>query len=151
MILHQRINQDFKDALKSGDQLRRSVLAMLKTTLLNKAIEKKNKDEPLDDSAVESIISSEVKKRRDAVTQYTKGGRSDLANKEEQEAAILLAYLPQQLTEEEISGLVKEAVAQTKATSEKDFGKVMSVLASQVKGRADGVLVAKIVKDRLMR
>ena len=63
MILHQRINQDFKDALKSGDQLRRSVLAMLKTTLLNKAIEKQNKDEPLDDSAVESIISSEVKKR----------------------------------------------------------------------------------------
>lgn len=151
MLLHQKINQDFKDALKSGDQLRRSVLAMLKTTLLNKAIEKKSKDEPLDDGTVESIISSEVKKRRDAAAQYAKGGRSDLAVKEEQEAAILLSYLPQQLTEEEIEKLVGAAIAQVGAASEKDFGKVMSVLAPQVKGKADGTMVARIVKEKLLR
>lgn len=151
MNLHQKIEQDFKEALKSGDQLRRSVLGMLKTALLNKAIEKKKKDEPLGNDEAESIISSEIKKRRDAIAQYAKGGRPELAAKEEQEAAVLLAYLPKQLTKEEIEKLAEEAIVKTGAASEKDFGKVMSVLASQVKGRADGAVVAGIVKDRLMR
>lgn len=151
MILHQKIEQDFKEALKSGDQLRRSVLAMLKTALVNKAIEKKRKGEPLGNEETESIISSEVKKRRDAIIQYAKGGRPDLAAKEEQEAAILLSYLPSQFTKDEIEKLAEEAITKVGAASDKDFGKVMSVLASQVKGRADGALVAGIVKDRLMR
>lgn len=151
MFLHQKIEQDFKNALKSGDQLRRSVLAMLKTTLLNKAIERKSKDEPLDDGAVESIISSEIKRRRDASVQYAQGGRNDLAVKEEQEAAILLSYLPQQFTKEEIEKLADAAIVQVGAASEKDFGKVMSVLAPQVKSKADGTMVAQVVKGMLMR
>lgn len=151
MLLHQKIDQDFKDALKSGDQSRRSVLVMLRATLLNKAIEKKSKDEPLDDGVVESIISSEIKKRRDSAIQYTKGGRSDLADKEEREVVILLAYLPRQFTKEDIEKIVDSAIEKIGAVDEKDFGKVMSVLALQIKGKADGTMVAQIVKDKLSR
>src|SRR3989338_3318267 len=115
MSLHQKIEQDFKEAFKAGDQARRLVLGMLKTALLNKAIEKKSKDEPLSDQEIESIISSEVKKRRDAAIQYSGGGRLDLAAKEEAEVAMLVGYLPQQYTEEEIKKLVQEAIAQTRS------------------------------------
>ena len=146
MSLHQKIEQDFKEAFKAGDQARRLVLGMLKTALLNKAIEKKSKDEPLSDQEIESIISSEVKKRRDAAIQYSGGGRLDLAAKEEAEVAMLVGYLPQQYTEEEIKKLVQEAIAQTGAAGEKDFGKAMSALAPRVKGRADGAMVARIVR-----
>ena len=151
MSLHQKIEQDFKEAFKAGDQARRLVLGMLKTALLNKAIEKKNKDEPLSDQEIESIISSEVKKRRDAAAQYAEGGRSDLVAKEEGEIVMLMVYLPQQYTKEEIEKLAQEAIAQTGAVGEKDFGKVMSVLAPRVKGRADGAMVARIVKEHLSR
>ena len=151
MFLHQKIEQDFKEAFKAGDQARRLVLGMLKTALLNKAIEKKNKDEPLSDQEIESIISSEVKKRRDAAAQYAEGGRSDLVAKEEGEIVMLMVYLPQQYTKEEIEKLAQEAIAQTGAVGEKDFGKVMSVLAPRVKGRADGAMVARIVKEHLSR
>ena len=145
MSLHQKIEQDFKEAFKAGDQARRLVLGMLKTAFLNKAIEKKSKDEPLSDQEIESIISSEVKKRRDAAAQYAEGGRSDLVAKEEGEIVMLMVYLPQQYTKEEIEKLAQEAIAQTGAVGEKDFGKVMSVLAPRVKGRADGAMVARIV------
>ena len=151
MFLHQKIEQDFKEAFKAGDQARRLVLGMLKTALLNKAIEKKSKDEPLSDQEIESIISSEVKKRRDAAAQYAEGGRSDLVAKEEGEIVMLMVYLPQQYTKEEIEKLAQEAIAQTGAVGEKDFGKVMSVLAPRVKGRADGAMVARIVKEHLSR
>ena len=151
MSLHQKIEQDFEEAFKAGDQARRLVLGMLKTALLNKAIEKKSKDEPLSDQEIESIISSEVKKRRDAAAQYAEGGRSDLVAKEEGEIVMLMVYLPQQYTKEEIEKLAQEAIAQTGAVGEKDFGKVMSVLAPLVKGRADGSLVARIVKEHLSR
>ena len=146
MSLHQKIEQDFKEAFKAGDQARRLVLGMLKTAFLNKAIEKKSKDEPLSDQEIESIISSEVKKRRDAAAQYAEGGRSDLVAKEEGEIVMLMVYLPQQYTKEEIEKLAQEAIAQTGAVGEKDFGKVMSVLAPRVKGRADGAMVARIVR-----
>ena len=151
MSLHQKIEQDFKEAFKAGDQARRLVLGMLKTALLNKAIEKKSKDEPLSDQEIESIISSEVKKRRDAAAQYAEGGRSDLVAKEEGEIVMLMVYLPQQYTKEEIEKLAQEAIAQAGAAGEKDFGKVMSVLAPRVKGRADGAMVARIVKEHLSR
>ena len=151
MLLHQKIEQDFKEAFKAGDQARRSVLAMLKSALLNKAIEKRSKDEPLSDDDVQSVVSAEIKKRRDAAVQYSSGGRPDLAAKEEAEVAVLIGYLPQQYTKEEIEKLAEEAIAQTSAAGEKDFGKLMSVLAPRVKGRADGALVARIVKGMLSR
>jgi len=151
MFLHRKIEQDFKEAFKAGDQARRSVLAMLKSALLNKAIEKRSKDEPLSDDDVQSVVSAEIKKRRDATVQYSSGGRPDLAAKEEAEVAVLIGYLPQQYTKEEIEKLAEEAIAQTSAAGEKDFGKLMSVLAPRVKGRADGALVARIVKEHLSR
>ena len=151
MLLHQKIEQDFKKAFKAGEQARRSVLIMLKSALLNKAIEKKSKDKPLSDDDVQSVVSAEIKKRRDATVQYSSGGRPDLAAKEEAEVAVLIGYLPQQYTKEEIEKLAEEAIAQTGANEEKDFGKMMSVLAPRVKGRADGALVARIVKRMLSR
>ena len=151
MFLHRKIEQDFKEAFKAGDQARRSVLVMLKSALLNKAIEKRSKDEPLSDDDVQSVVSAEIKKRRDATVQYSSGGRPDLAAKEEAEVAVLIGYLPQQYTKEEIEKLAEEAIAQTSAAGEKDFGKLMSVLAPRVKGRADGALVARIVKGMLSR
>ena len=151
MSLHQKIEQDFKEAFKAGEQARRSVLIMLKSALLNKAIEKKSKDKPLSDDDVQSVVSAEIKKRRDAAVQYLSGGRPDLAAKEEAEVAVLIGYLPQQYTKEEIKKLAEEAIAQTGANEEKDFGKMMSVLAPRVKGRADGSLVARIVREALSR
>ena len=151
MLLHRKIEQDFKEAFKAGDQARRSVLAILKSALLNKAIEKKSKDKPLSDDDVQSVVSAEIKKRRDAAVQYSSGGRPDLAAKEEAEVAVLIGYLPQQYTKEEIEKLAEEAIAQTSAAGEKDFGKLMSVLAPRVKGRADGSLVARIVREALSR
>jgi len=151
MSLHQKIEQDFKEAFKAGEQARRSVLIMLKSALLNKAIEKRSKDEPLSDDDVQSVVSAEIKKRRDATVQYSSGGRPDLAAKEEAEVAVLIGYLPQQYTKEEIEKLAEEAIAQTGANEEKDFGKMMSVLAPRVKGRADGSLVARIVREALSR
>src|SRR3989344_1731948 len=121
MLLHRKIEQDFKEAFKAGDQARRSVLAMLKSALLNKMIEKKSKDEPLSDEDVQNVVSAEIKKRRDAAIQYSSGGRPDLASKEEAEVAALIGYLPQQYTKEEIEKLAEEAIAQTSAAGEKDF------------------------------
>src|SRR3989344_622002 len=129
MFLHRKIEQDFKEAFKAGDQARRSVLAMLKSALLNKAIEKRSKDEPLSDDDVQSVVSAEIKKRRDATVQYSSGGRPDLAAKEEAEGAVLIGYLPQQYAKEEIEKLAEEAMAKVGASGEKDFGQVMSVLA----------------------
>src|SRR3989344_6712196 len=142
MLLHRKIEQDFKEAFKAGDQARRSVLAMVKSALLKKAKEKKSKDEPLSDKDTQNVVSIEIKKRRDAVIQYSSGGRPDLASKEEAEVAVLIGYLPQQYAKEEIEKLAEEAIAKVGASGEKDFGKVMSVLAPRVKGRADGSLVA---------
>lgn len=151
MPLHQKIEQDFKEAFKAGEQSRRSVLGMLRAALLNRAIEKKSKSDPLSDEEIERIIFSEVKKRRDAAVQYASGGRPDLVAKEESEIAVLIAYLPKQYAKEEIEELAKKAIAKTGAAGEKDFGKVMSDLAPQVKGRADGSLVAQVVKEMLSR
>ena len=149
MPLQSKIESDFKVAFKSGDALRRSVLGMLKTSIVNKTIEKKQKDIPLADTDVESLISIEVKRRKDSIIQYRAGNREDLANQEEAELKILMEYLPEQLSPEEIEKMVVSAIKQTGAQNEKDFGKVMGILSKETKGRADGTYVSKIVKEKL--
>lgn len=155
MILREKIKQDLNEAAKKKEELTLSVLRLLSAAILNKEKEKryksgKAKDVPLTDEEIIDVISSEAKKRKEAAELYEKGGRPELAEKEKREMEILRKYLPEQLSEEEIKKLAKEAVAETGAKEIKDMGKVMGVLMSQVKGRADGNLVLKFVKDLLI-
>lgn len=150
MRLEEKIAADFKEAFKAGDVLRRSVLTMLKSVIHNKAIEKKQKDAAMSDEEVLDIIASEVKRRRDAAGQYRTANREDLAEKEEAEAATLIAYLPAQLSEEEIVAAVDAAIAKTGAAGEKDKGKVLGILSKELKGKADMGAVSQIVIKKLL-
>ncbi|MDP4007033.1 MAG: GatB/YqeY domain-containing protein, partial [bacterium] len=107
------------------------------------------KDEELSGEEMQDVVATEAKKRREAAEAFLKGGRPELAEKEKKELQVLLAYLPEQLTEEQIRHFVKEAIVKTEAQSPKDMGKIMGELAPKVKGKADGALVANIVKELL--
>lgn len=149
MSLQEKIESDFKEAFKAGDVLRRSVLVMLKAAILNKSKEKGG-SAALQDEDVLTMISLEIKRRREAIPQYRAGGRDDVAEKEEKEITILSYYLPPQLSDEEISKIVDEAIIQAQAEGEKDFGKVMAIVSPKTKGKAEGGRVAKIVKERIL-
>lgn len=149
MTLHEQVQDQFKQAMKAGDVMRRTVLGMLKAAFHNKAIEKGKKDEPLADDEAQDVLLSEIKKRKDSTAQFRSAGREELAAKEEEEVAVLMGFLPPQLSEGELRVLAKEAVAQAGAVSVKETGKVLAILAKQVKGRADMSLVVQIVKEHL--
>lgn len=146
MSLKDRLQEDWKAAMKNKDKFRANVLNMAKAAVLHA---EKSDGSTLDDEQVISILTKEVKQRRDSIIEFEKGNRQDLIEQTNKEIEILLEYLPQQLTEEEISEIVKDAVNEVQATSIKDMGKVMAVLMPKVKGRADGKLVNQIVKQYL--
>lgn len=150
MSLYEKIESDIKTAFKTGDASRRSVLVMLKSAVKNKAIEKQEKDIAPSDQMVLDAVSLEVKRHKDSIVQYEGAGRQDMAAQEKTELAVLMEYMPAQLSEEKIAELVEEAIAAVKPQSEKDLGKVMAVLAPSIKGRADGAAVSKIVKQKLL-
>ena len=154
MILKEEIKLKLNSALREKKTLEVSVLRQLLAALLNKEKEKRfkskeEKEAQLTDEEVMEVISSEAKKRRESIVEFGKGNRKDLADKEKEELDILAKYLPEQMSEEEIRKLVKEAIEKTGASEMKDMGKVMQELMPQVKGKADGNLVSKIVKDLL--
>ncbi|OHA71199.1 MAG: glutamyl-tRNA amidotransferase [Candidatus Wildermuthbacteria bacterium RIFCSPHIGHO2_02_FULL_49_9] len=152
MTLKQKIREDLNIALKKRESVRIGALRMLLAAMVNKekeALRQARSKEELSDEEIQSVVATEAKKRREAIEAFLKGGRPELAEKEKQELDVLLLYLPEQLSGEEIRKLVKEAIAKTKAGSFKDMGKIMGVLAPQVKGKADGALVASIVKEIL--
>lgn len=130
------------------DALRTSVIRMLKSAILYREKEG-SAAERLDDSGVQAVIASEVKKRRDSVEQYRAGGREDLATKEEAEIAILQRYLPAQLSPEELARIVDAAIARVGAQGPKDMGKVMKEVLPQVQGKAEGKAVGEVVKSKL--
>lgn len=142
----EQIQSDLKNALRARNELEVSTLRMLLAALINK--EKERGLETTDEEA-QGILLTEVKKRKEAAEAFTKGGKKEMAEKERQEMVILQQYLPEQLAEEEIRKLVKEAVEKTGAKTLQDMGKVMAVLMPSVKGRADGVLVSALVKELL--
>lgn len=161
-MLKEKINQDFKDAFKAKEDLKVSVLRMLNAGIKNKEVEKRMKlakivsDEAelvkqsaLDDDEVLSVISTEAKRRKDSIEQYKTGGRPELAAGEEAELAILAAYLPEQMGEEEVRKIVQDSIKESGVASAADLGKVMKVLMPKVKGKADGNLVSRIVKEEL--
>jgi hypothetical protein len=134
--------------MRSGDALRRDVLRMVQNTIYNT---EKAKHVTLSEDEVLGVVTKEVKTRRESVDAFRKGGREDLAAKEEAEIAILNDYLPQQLTDDELRALVDQAVAETGATSARDLGKVMGVLSPRIRGRADGKTASGLVAQALAR
>ena len=146
MYLKGKIQEDITSALKAGDRVRTGTLRMLLAAMVNK--EKEGKE--VSEEQLGDVVATEAKKRREAKEAFEKGGRPELAQKEKAELEVLTPYLPEQLSEEEITELVKKAVEKTKATTQKDMGKVMGELAPLVKGKADGALVSKIVKESLV-
>ena len=146
MSLKEQIQTELTAAMRSGDALRRDVLRMVTSSAYNL---EKRQQKPLSDDELLGVLSREVKTRRESVEAFRKGGREDLATKEEAEIAIIQAFLPQALSEEELRSLVDEAIAATGASSARDMGKVMGSLAPRTRGRADGKHVSELVGQAL--
>lgn len=146
MSLAVAIEKDFLAAYKAKDQLKVSVLRMLKAALKNRQVELLRE---LSDEDVLGVVAKQVKQRQESVEQFTSAGRTDLADKEAAEQAVLESYLPARLGEAELAALVAEAVAETNAAGMKDMGRVMQLLLAKVAGRADGKLVSQLVRARL--
>jgi len=144
--LKERLDQAFKDALKGQQQTALSTLRMLKTAIRNKEVDVKH---PLEEAEILAVINTQAKQRRDAVAEYQKAGRQDLASKEEEELSILLSFLPAQLNPEELEAEVVRIITQVGASTPKDLGKVMKTAMAELAGRADGKVVQEIVRRRL--
>lgn len=146
MSLKDKLMDDLKSAIKDKDTVRKNAVQMVRASVLQ--TEKDNKI-TLDDSGVIEVVAKEVKKRKDVLPEYEKSGREDLIGDLKREIEVLMAYLPQQMTEEEIETLVLEAIKETDAKSMKDIGKVMAVIMPKTKGVADGKTVNQLVKKHL--
>jgi uncharacterized protein YqeY len=147
MSLDKTLGADIVTAMKAKDQTRLTALRMLKTALTNKSIEK---GRALDGAEELAVVSTLVKQRRDSIEQFTRGGRADLAEKEQAEIAILNTYLPASASDEEIAAAVKAAIAETGASSAKDMGKVMKAVMAGLAGKTvDGKKVSETVKAQL--
>jgi len=146
VTLKERLQSETTAAMRSGDVLRRDTLRMVQSSAYN--LEKKN-GKPLSDDELLAVVSREVKTRRESVEAFRKGGREDLATKEEAEIAILGEFLPEPLSEADLVRLIDQAVSATGAVSPRDLGKVMGWLAPHTRGRADGKLVSTLVAARL--
>lgn len=149
MSLKQKITEDLKSAMKSGDTLGRDTLRMLDSMIKNAEIEKKKKEDGLTDTEIQEVIIRAIKQRKDSITQYESGGRPELAEKERKEIEILSAYMPKQLSEDEIRSIVKEVIAEVGTSSPAEIGKIMGPTMVKLKGRADGQSVKKIVEEML--
>lgn len=146
MSLFDKLNDDMKQAMKDKDKLKLSVIRMVKSSIKNEEI---NQGKELSEDQVLAIFNRELKQRRDSLQEFRKAGREDLAEQEQAQLEILLAYLPKQLDEAEIRQVVQETIEQLNATSKKDLGKVMGAIMPKVKGKADGNLINKIVQELL--
>ena len=148
MDLKKQIEKDFIEAYKAKDELKSSVLRMVKSAIKNKEIAV---GKELSDDETSQVIAKEVKQRQDAAAEYQKGERAELAEKELKEAAILMPYLPKQMSKEEVLAIVKDAIIKSNAQTPADMGKVMGIIMPQVKGKCDGALVSSIVKEELTK
>lgn len=147
MAITEKIEKNFKEALRKRDKITVSTLRMLKSAIHNKEIEKRG--EQLQDAEVIQIISKQVQQHHDSIEQFRKGKRQELAEKETKELEILKRYLPEQLSKEEITKAVKRIIMDNGAKDKADFGKVMKSAMAELKGKADGKLVSQIVSQEL--
>ena len=150
MTLKEQLRADLTTAMKARDEVRSSTLRMVLTAITNAEVAGKEARELSDDDVI-GVLTSEAKKRREAATAFAEGGRQESAEKEKAEAAVIATYLPEQLSEAEVAELVTAAIAQVGAAGEgmRAMGKVMGVVQPQVKGRADGGVVAAEVRRQL--
>ncbi len=161
-MLKEQLQKELNEALKAGDQLRRSVLGLLMTAIKNRELAKRQqltktvteipeleKQSQLTDDEVLEVIASEVKKRKEAIEQFKTGGREELAQKEKSEMDILVVYLPEQVSEEEVRAEVQKIIAELNAQGPKDMGQVIGAVMAKLKGRVDGGTVSKIAKELL--
>ncbi|GAJ38116.1 GatB/YqeY domain-containing protein [Saccharococcus caldoxylosilyticus] len=147
MSLLDRLNDDMKQAMKSREKEKLSVLRMLKAALQNEAI-KLGKSELSEDEEL-TVLSRELKQRKDSLQEFENAGRADLVEKTKVELEIVQSYMPKPLTEEELLEIVKQTIAEVGASSKADMGKVMGAIMPKVKGKADGSLVNKLVQQQL--
>ena len=149
MDFQARIDNDIKEAMKAKQAERLGTLRMLKTALMNAAIEQGGVTSRLDDAAALSVVRKELKKRQDSIESFEKGGRQELADKEKAEAEVLKGYLPQQLSPEELQKLVADCIAEVGATSKAQMGAVMKLANERAAGRADGKSLSSAVSALL--
>jgi uncharacterized protein YqeY len=147
MSLLDRLNDDMKQAMKSREKEKLSVLRMLKAALQNEAI-KLGKSELSEDEEL-TVLSRELKQRKDSLQEFENAGRADLVEKTKAEIEVVQSYMPKPLTEEELLEIVKQTIAEVGASSKADMGKVMGAIMPKVKGKADGSLVNKLVQQQL--
>ncbi len=148
-MLKEKIQDDLTSAMIEKSEEKLSTIRMLKSAIQYFEIQKGGAGYSATDEDVIEVVGREIKKRKESIELYEKGGRQELADKEKRELETLQKYLPEQLTEEVIKKLVDDAISQTGASSIQEMGKVMGFLAPQIKGKADGGLVSSIVKSKL--
>lgn len=149
MTLYETIGNHLKEAMKSGDTLRRDTLRLLQSAIKNVAIEKRKAPAEFSDDEVEEVLRRLTKQRKDSIEQYRAGNRADLAEKEEAELHLLAAYLPQALPEEELRVIVEAALAEAGITAKSQMGQAMGVVMKKVAGRASGDDVRRVVEEHL--
>ncbi|MFC5405120.1 GatB/YqeY domain-containing protein [Cohnella soli] len=147
MTLADRLNEDMKHAMRNGEKFRLQTIRMVRASIKNQEIELRR---PLDESETLSVLSRELKQRRDSQADFEKGGRDDLVANVKAEIEIIAEYLPRQLTEEEIKAIVVQTMQETGVSSKAELGKLMGALMPKVKGIADGKLVNAIVQQSLL-
>jgi uncharacterized protein len=149
MSIHERIDADLKEAMRAKDTTKLGVLRMLKSALKYAEIAKSGTEGALSDAEAAQVVRKQVKQRQDSIESFEKGGRDELAKKEEEELAILNAYLPQAMSADELSRVVRETIAEVGATSKAQMGAVMKALQAKVAGRADGKTLSQEVSRQL--
>ncbi len=145
-MLKEKLMQDFKDAMRDKDELKKNTVMMIRAAILQ--VEKDTQKE-LDDNSITEIIAKELKKRKDSLEEIQKTDRQDMIDQVNSEIAIIKAYLPEELSEEELTSIINETIAEVGATSMKDMGKVMQAVKAKTTGRADGKTINEIVKKLL--
>jgi uncharacterized protein len=146
MGLNEQLMDDLKDAMRNRQEVRLSTIRMLRAAVANESIEKRR---PLDDGEIVVLVSRQIKQRRESIDAFLQGNRPELAAREQEELEILRSYMPEQLSREQIAEAARAAIQELSARGPGDFGRVMSVLAPRLKGRADGREIAEVVREEL--
>jgi uncharacterized protein len=141
-----KLNEDLKTAMKASETAKRDTLRNLLAAVRQVEVDSQKE---LDDETLLKILGAEAKRRREAVDSFTQGGRTEDAERERNELALIESYLPQQLSRQELEAMVDAVIAETGVTSAKDMGKIMGPLMARVKGQADGKLVNEVVRSKL--
>ena len=149
MTLQERVDADLKEAMRAKDSIKLGVLRMLKSALKYAAIAKSDAEAELNETEATQIIRKQVKQRQDSIESFEKAGRAELVEKEKAEMAILNGYLPQPMSADQISKIVRETIAETGATSRAQMGAVMKALQAKVAGRVDGKALSAEVQKQL--